>query len=428
VRRKNNYLLDLTVVILSGIIASVTLSSFNSDKSTANHNHESAEIETIQDINKFGFDTQKYHFDDYKIEQDMYLSDVLLYEGIDFKKIVQLETNSKDIFSLRHFKAGKDFTLIRDGECESPICMVYEPDRYTYVQYFFNEKATIQKINKPTETCLETTSGIIEGSLWDAMISRNLSPSLIDKMEDALSSSVDFYHTQKGDKFYLLYEEIYVEGQKVGVGDVLGASYEDARGKHYAVYYENERYGGHYDLEGHPTKSQFLRAPVKYSRISSRFSYSRFHPIKKRRIPHLGTDYAAAGGTPIFAVADGFVEKAAFTRNNGKYVKIKHDKTYQSQYLHMSGFAKGIKCGTRVKQGQVIGYVGKTGLATGNHVCFRFWKNGKQINHLRENFPPADPLPANELPQFFSARDNLLEILNDIPEPISSETFALAEE
>lgn len=425
-RRKKNYLLDITVVILSGIIASVTLSSFNTDNST--NNSESAEAEIIQDINKFGFDTKEYHFDDYRIEQNMYLSDVLLYEGIDFKKIVQLETNSKDIFSLRNFNAGKEFTLIRNDECESPICMVYEPDRYTYVQYFFNEKATIQKINKPIETCLETTSGIIEGSLWDAMISRNLSPSLIDKMEDALSSSVDFYHTQKGDKFYLLYEEIYVEGKKVGVGDVLGASYEDSRGKHYAVYYENERYGGHYDLEGHPTKSQFLRAPVKYSRISSRFSYSRFHPIKKRRIPHLGTDYAAAHGTPIFAVADGFVQKAAFTRNNGKYVKIKHDKTYQSQYLHMSGFAKGIKSGTKVKQGQVIGYVGKTGLATGNHVCFRFWKNGKQINHLRENFPPADPLPADELPQFFDARDDLLEILNDIPEPIGTVTYAQAEE
>ena len=414
------------MVILTGIIATVTLSSFNSDFST--ETYQSADILPQIDINKFGFSSEKFHFDEYKIEQNMYLSDVLLYEGIDFKKIVQLESNSKDIFSLRNFKAGKDFTLIRNDECDSPICMVYEPDQYTYVQYFFNEKATIQKINKPTETCLETTSGIIEGSLWDAMISRNLSPALIDKMEDALSSSVDFYHTQKGDKFYLLYEEIYVEGKKVGVGDVIGASYEDARGKHYAVYYENERYGGHYDLEGHPTKSQFLRAPVKYSRISSRFSYSRFHPIKKRKIPHYGTDYAAPHGTPIMSVADGFVEKASFTRNNGKYVKIKHDKTYQSQYLHMSGFAKGIKSGVRVKQGQIIGYVGKTGLATGNHVCFRFKKNGKPINHLRENFPPADPLPTEEIPQFLSARDDILEILNDIPETIRIRSFASNEE
>lgn len=425
-RRKNNYLLDITVVILFGIIASVTLSSFNSDNRA--QQSQSASQETTQHINKFGFDTERYHFDEYNIKQNMYLSDLLLYEGINFKKIVQLENNSKDIFSLRNFKAGKDFTLIRDSECSSPICMVYEPDRYTYVQYFFNEKATIQKINKPIEVCHETTSGIIEGSLWDAMISNNLSPALIDKMEDALSSSVDFYHTHKGDKFFLFYEEIYVDGKKAGVGDVIGASYEDARGKHFAVYYENDRYGGHYDLEGHPTKSQFLRAPVKYSRISSRFSYSRFHPIKKKRIPHLGTDYAAAHGTPIFAVADGFVERASYTRANGKYVKIKHDKTYQSQYLHMSGFASGIKSGKKVKQGQVIGYVGQTGLATGPHVCFRFWKNGKQINHLRENFPPADPLPENELPLFFNSRDDIVDVLNDIPEPRTIRTIATAEE
>lgn len=424
--RLSKYLLDAVVIILCGIATAVTLSSFNSDSNTAIHNQ--VEEATAIATNLYGFEVTNYHFDEYPIKQNMYLSDILLYEGINFKKIVQLENNSKDIFSLRNFKAGKNFTLIREGECEDPVCLIYEPDQYSYVQYFFNEKATIHQVKKPKEVCLETTSGIIEGSLWDAMISRNLSPTLIDKMEDALSSSVDFYHTQKGDKFYLLYEEIYVDNKKVGVGEVIGASYEDQRGRHYAVYYENENYAGHYDLDGHPTKSQFLRAPVKYSRISSRFSYSRFHPIKKKRIPHYGTDYAAAHGTPIFSVADGVIENAAFTRNNGKYVKIRHANSYKSQYLHMSGFAKGIKSGSRVKQGQVIGYVGKTGLATGNHVCFRFTKNGKPINHLRENFAPADPLPETQMADFFKERDKLLDILNDIPEPYSVQTYASNEE
>ena len=424
--RRSKYLLDAVVIILSGIIASVTLSSFNAEVipyEGANYTET-----TTKPSNLYGFDLSNYHFDDYPIEQNMYLSDILLYEGINFKKIVQLENNSKNIFSLRNFKAGNQFTLVRENECDSPLCLIYEPDQYSYVQYFFNDKATIHHVNKPKEVCLETTSGIIEGSLWDAMISRNLSPTLIDKMEDALSSSVDFYHTQRGDKFYLLYEEIYVDGEKVGVGEVIGASYEDQRGKHFAVYYENENYSGHYDLDGHPTKSQFLRAPVKYSRISSRFSYSRFHPIKKRRIPHYGTDYAAAHGTPIFSVADGTIEKASFTRNNGKFVKIRHANSYKSQYLHMSGFAKGIKSGSRVKQGQVIGYVGKTGLATGNHVCFRFTKNGKPINHLRENFPPADPLPEEQMADFFKERDHLVSILMEIPEPISVQTYASNEE
>jgi len=207
-------------------VAAVTLSSFNTQKTTAQGHYIS---ESTTPSNLYGFDSNDYHFDDYPIEQNMYLSDILLYEGISFKKIVQLENNSKDIFSLRNFKAGNQFTLVREEECTEPICLIYEPDEYSYVQYFFNDKATIYRVNKPKEICLETTSGVIEGSLWDAMISRNLSPTLIDKMEDALSSSVDFYHTKKGDKFYLLYEEIFVDGEKVGVGEVIGANIQESR-------------------------------------------------------------------------------------------------------------------------------------------------------------------------------------------------------
>ncbi len=161
-------------------------------------------------------------------------------------------------------------------------------------------------------------------------------------------------------------------------------------------------------------KKSFLLSPVKYSRISSPFSYSRFHPIKKRRIPHLGTDYAALHGTPIRTVADGVVISASYTKSNGKYVKIKHDKTYQTQYLHMSRFAKGIVPGATVTRGQTIGFVGSTGLATGPHVCFRFWKNGRQVNHLRENFPPADPMPDEYLPSFFQKRDEIVNFLSQI--------------
>ena len=170
-------------------------------------------------------------------------------------------------------------------------------------------------------------------------------------------------------------------------------------------------------MEGRPTKSTFLRAPLKYSRISSRYNRRRFHPIKKRTIPHLGTDYAAPIGTPIYSVADGVVEIAGYSKNNGKYVKIRHDDIYKTQYLHMHRFAPGIKKGTRVKQGQVIGQVGKTGLATGPHVCFRFWKYGKQVNHLRENFPPKDPLPESQLDDFYHHRDSMLIDLQKLSYP-----------
>lgn len=161
-------------------------------------------------------------------------------------------------------------------------------------------------------------------------------------------------------------------------------------------------------------KKVFLKSPVKYSRISSRFNPRRFHPVLKRVKAHLGTDYAAPYGTPIYAVANGVVTKASRTKGNGNYVKIRHDKVYETQYLHMRRFAKGVTPGIQVKQGQVIGYVGSTGLATGPHVCFRFWKHGRQVNHLGLNLPEPEPMESSELPQFYVIRDSLKSILEKI--------------
>jgi murein DD-endopeptidase MepM/ murein hydrolase activator NlpD len=183
---------------------------------------------------------------------------------------------------------------------------------------------------------------------------------------------------------------------------------------------------GYFDPEGRPMKKAFLKSPVAYSRISSRYNPRRFHPIQKRVKPHLGTDYAAPRGTPIRAVADGTVTKASYTRGNGVYVKIRHDRTYETQYLHMTRYAKGIAPGVRVSQGQTIGYVGSTGLATGPHVCFRFWKNGRQVNHLRENLPPPEPMAKEELPDYFAARDRILQLMNPKPkEKFSSSVLSV---
>jgi murein DD-endopeptidase MepM/ murein hydrolase activator NlpD len=161
-------------------------------------------------------------------------------------------------------------------------------------------------------------------------------------------------------------------------------------------------------------KKSFLKSPVKFSRISSHFNLNRFHPILKRRRPHFGTDYAAPYGTPILAVGDGVITKASYTNGNGNFVKIRHDDVYETQYLHMQKFAAETKVGAHVKQGDVIGYVGSTGLATGPHVCFRFWMNGKQINHLSLNFPPPEPLPEADLPKFQQLRDEYLNMLKDV--------------
>lgn len=388
--------------------------------------------QTIKKIEKrFGFAKSQHIFDTYKLADNGNLGDILLYEGISWDSIVKLDKMSSDIFSIRKFRPEKPFTLIRKDSCSSPTCLVYEPNQLTYVKYYIKDSVDISVVKKEYQLKKHRASGIIETSLWNAMIAADLDIDIIDKMEDALASGVDFWHVETGDEFKLLYEKKHVDGKSVANGEVLAASYKDARGEHYAVYYENDNYAGFYDLDGNPTKRAFLRAPLKHSRISSRFNLRRFHPIKKRRIPHLGTDYAAPSGTPIFSVADGVIEKASYTRNNGNYVKIRHDGTYQTQYLHMRKIAKGIKPGVRVTQGQVIGQVGQTGLATGPHVCFRFWKNGRQVNHLRENFAPKDPLPEEEMPQFMEQRDILLKELAKIPFPsqsIENDAYALRKE
>lgn len=362
---------------------------------------------------KFGFDLSQFYFEPLKIAKNQVIGSILSDYGVPHQKIALLESKAKDIFSVRKIRSEKDLIMVREDECDNPFCFVYEPDPFHYVVYDLRDDVNVEMVEKEVVTYVKTASGKLETSLWNAMIERGFSPALIDKMEDALAWSVDFFHVQVGDEFKLIYEEQFVDGKPVAIGKLLGAYYKNNL-EHYAIYFENDNYNGFYDLEGRATKKAFLKSPVKYSRISSRYNLNRFHPVLKRRKPHLGTDYAAAHGTPIRAIGNGVVIRASYTRGNGKYVKIKHDGVYQSQYLHMSGFAKGIRSGQHVSQGQVIGYVGQTGLATGPHVCFRFWKHGKQIDFLRQNFPPPKPMDDADLPEFFESRDQMVFLLDRI--------------
>lgn len=368
---------------------------------------------------KYGFSTEDHHFESADIEYNQFLGDILNDNGVDYNKIVELENKAKDVFDVRNIRAGKKYHLIKKDSCADAACaFIYEPDPLRYVIYDFRDSVSARVVDKDYEVVVETASGEITSSLWQSMSDQNIHYGVIDLMEDALASSVSFYHTKVGDKYKVIYERKYIDGEPVSLGKMLGAYYKNAHGEYYSIYYENDLYSGFYDVEGRPSKKAFLKSPIRGSaRISSRYNLRRLHPIKKRRIPHLGTDYAAPYGTPIMAVADGVITKASFTRNNGKYVKIKHDKTYETQYLHMQKIAKGIRPGVNVSQGTTIGYVGSTGLATGPHVCFRFWKNKRQIDHLRENFPPAEPMPDEELPDFYEVRDLVKNQLDKISLP-----------
>ena len=363
---------------------------------------------------KYGYDKSNHTYEDYKIKRNTFMSDILMSHGIDFSKILKLEKVAQDVYSLRKIAAGKNITLVKEDPCGPPKSFVYRPNRLDYIVYEFEDEINVSRHELPYEVCIEHGAGIVEYTLSDAMFEIGLDVNLIDKMEDALAQ-VSFFTAQKGDQFKLIYERIYVDGKPNGSGKILSAAYKSGNNEVYGFHYTNEHYSGYYDFEGTPNKKTFLRAPVRASRISSSFNRNRFHPVLKRRRPHLGTDYAAPTGTPIMAVANGVVTKRSYTKGNGNYVKLKHDKVYETQYLHMSRFASGIRPGVRVSQGQTIGYVGQTGLATGPHVCFRFWKNGRQINHRTENFPPLDPMAEVELPSFFEVRDVLLDDLLKVP-------------
>ena len=363
---------------------------------------------------KYGFNLDTYKkVSEGTIQPNQFLSDLLDQHHVPYVQIDQLARNTKETFDVRKIRAGKDYMILSKDENSPAEYFIYEPDVYGYVIYDI-KNGMAREVKRPMETKVQNASGTITSSLWQTMVDNNLSYELASRLEDVFGWSIDFHHIQNGDQFKVVYEQHYIDGEPVGVGNIEGAYYKNYDNEYYGIYFENDKHKGFYDLEARPMKKNFLKSPVKYSRISSRFNRNRFHPILKRRKAHLGTDYAAPIGTPIYAVANGVVTKAAYGRGNGKYVKIKHDKTYQTQYLHMNGFAKGIGSGVHVKQGQVIGYVGKTGLATGPHVCFRFWKNGRQVNHLRLNFPPPKPMPTEDIPRFNEVRDEIVNTLNQI--------------
>ena len=360
---------------------------------------------------KYGFILDTFHVKKASIKPNEFLSEILDEHHVVYEKVDALARNAEDVFSVTKLRAGKDYIILSKDASTSAQYFIYEPDVYSYVIYDI-EKGIANVIEREIKTQIKSSSGIVKSSLWQTMVDNNLSYDLASRLEDVFGWSIDFHHVQNGDRFKVIYESKSIDGKVVGVGDILGAYYKNYSNEYHGIYFENEQHDGYYDLEGRPMKKTFLKSPVKYSRISSGFNMNRFHPVLKRRKAHLGTDYAAPYGTPILAVANGVVLKASRTRGNGNYVKIKHDKIYQTQYLHMQKFAKGISPGVQVKQGQVIGYVGSTGLATGPHVCFRFWKNNRQVNHRRLNFPPADPMPESDIPRFNEKKDEIVNQLN----------------
>ena len=347
------------------------------------------------------------------VKKGQTMGEILYLNHINHLEINNIVLKSKGIFDLRRVNAGKEYTIICSTDSTKKAqYFIYEIDATNYVVFDLRDKIDVYKGKKRVNIRLKTASGTIKSSLWLTMQEQSLSPKLTAELSTIYAWTIDFFKIQKNDGFRLYYEDKYVDGEYIGIGKILAAEFRHKGQNFYSFYYkENENFADYYDELGKTLRKAFLMAPVDYKRISSRYSKRRKHPVTGRWKGHFGTDYAAERGTPIWSTANGTIIAATFTKNNGNYVKVKHNSTYTTQYLHMSKIKPGIRKGVYVKQGDIIGYVGSTGLATGPHVCYRFWKNDKQVDPFKQKLPPGEPIKMENRDAFILVKDSLMKIL-----------------
>ena len=374
---------------------------------------EDVSIEADEIPMRYGIEENAYKIHEGTIKPNQFLADILLGYGVPYANIATLESVSKDVHDVRKLKAGDKYAVFTNRDStEQASYFVVETGPANYVVYQLNDTISAYLGKKPIERRLRDAGGVINSSLYQTIADNDLPIELAMELSVIYAWTVDFYRIQKGDYFKVIFEELFVEGRRIGVGEIIAAEFGHRDEVFKGFLFEEGELSEYYDEEGENLRRAFLKAPVKFSRISSRYTMKRYHPVQKRWKAHLGTDYAAPRGTPIVATADGEVIASAYGKYNGNYVKIRHNSTYTTQYLHMS--KREAKKGEFVRQGDVIGYVGSTGLATGPHVCYRFWVNGKQVDPYRQDLPSGDPIPQQYSTIFKTKSDSLNVILDQI--------------
>lgn len=389
---------------------------------TADINDISESLSAEPELVEYGIETDDFYICTEKIKKNQNLGEILNDFGIDPATINEIAEKSKPVFDVRKLREGKSYCIMKSRDSlEQVKYFIYEQDPVNYVVYEIGDSINVSRGQKEITTQVREVAGEIRSSLWNTLVENDLDPNIAIRLSEIYAWSIDFYHLQKGDQFKLIFDEEFVDGEKIGFGDVHAAWFQHSSRDFYAVWYEQDSIGDFFDQDANSLRKAFLKAPLKFSRISSRYNPKRFHPVLKRVRPHLGTDYAAPSGTPIYTVGDGTIIERGRKGGNGNYVKVRHNGTYTTQYLHMSRFESGQKVGSFVRQGEVIGYVGQTGLATGPHLCFRFWKNNKQVDPLKEELPPSEPIREDCMASYLDWKEQVVKRLDAIqlPEPAS---------
>ena len=398
-------------ILVMGTALLFMLTNINKDKKAVE------KLEVIQEVVEPSYEynilVDSFNVTKGFVKRGQTMGEILYLNHIDHFEINKIVKKSKGIFDVRRVNTGKKYTVIcASDSTKRAQYFIYEIDATNYVVFDLRGEIDVYKGKKPVTVKLKTASGIIKSSLWLTMEEQKLSPKLTAELSTIYAWTIDFFKIQKNDGFRVYYEDKYINGEYIGIGRLLAAEFTHKGQDFYSFYYkENENFGDYYDDQGKTLRKAFLMAPVDYKRISSRYSKRRKHPVTGRWKGHFGTDYAAEKGTPIWSTANGTIIAATYTKNNGNYVKVRHNGTYTTQYLHMSKIKPGIRKGVFVKQGDIIGYVGSTGLATGPHVCYRFWKNDKQVDPFKQKLPPGDPIKKENRVAYMLAKDSLMQIL-----------------
>lgn len=358
--------------------------------------------DSFQKTEQFGFDFNNFNILRDTIRKGDTFGTILESQNLGEAKVYDIIQKIKDSFDVRTIRIGKPYTFLRSKDRYKKLqYAIYQPDRGNYYIIDFKDSVSVSKVTRPVSYKKRTIAGELKGSFSEELRRQKVDPALANKLIKVYAWSIDFFKLKKGDQFGVIFTERYIDDTIYDGVDSLRAAFFEYKGKMIYAFPFAQNEGGkmdYYDEEGKALKNFFLKSPLKYANITSRFSRSRFHPVQMIWKAHKGTDYAAPTGTPIMTTASGIVEQTGYTAGNGNFVKVKHDRTYSTQYLHMSRIL--VRRGQRVTQGSIIGKVGSTGLATGPHVCYRFWKNGVQVDALRLKLPNSQPMEKKNLPRF----------------------------
>ena len=355
---------------------------------------------------EYDIPVDSFNIEELRIKPNMSLSVLLGNLNLSGKKIQASIKKAAAVFDLRKIRQGNIYKVFKSKDTSQAVnFVVYEQSATDYIVFDFSDSLEVKKKQKEIKHEVKIAEGTIESSLWLAMTANNANPLLAMELSDIYAWTIDFFGLQKGDEFKVYYQENFVDNKSIGLGRIYAARFKHNGREIYAIPFYQDSVMSFFDADGNSLKKAFLKAPLKFSRISSGFSNSRLHPILKIRRPHHGVDYSAPIGTPVHAIGDGTILKAHYSGGAGNYVKIKHNSIYTTGYMHLSRYGKGIKPGKFVKQGEIIGYVGSTGLSTGPHLDFRVWKNGQNINPLKLDAPPVEPIHADKMEFFNKIKD-----------------------